>query len=98
MIKSIWFAEGSRFILSYDGKKFLVTGKSPIAESIRKILKNKDSLFVKLLNEAKSDFDPVYYWYESSMNFADEAPPRPFSKELLELFTEKLSMLKNEED
>jgi len=98
MIKSIWLAEGSKFILSCDGTKFLVTGESPIAESIRNILKNTDSLFVKLLNEAKSDFDPVYYWYESSMNFADETPPRPFSKELLELFIEELSTLKNEED
>jgi hypothetical protein len=98
MIKSIWLAEGSKFILSCDGTKFLVTGESPIAESIRKVSKSKDSLFLKLFSEAKSDFDPVRYWYESSMNFADEAPPRPFSKELLELLTEELSILNKEED
>ena len=65
-------------------------GDSQIAKSIRRMSKDKDSLFLKLFNEAKSDFDPVRYWYESSMNFADEAPPRRFSKKLFDLFTEEL--------
>lgn len=98
MINSIWIAESSKFILAYDGKVFSVIGDSPIAESIRKISKDKNSLFLKLFNDAESDFDPVQYWYDSSMNFADETPPRPFSKEILELFTEQLSMLKNEDN
>jgi hypothetical protein len=90
MIKSIWFAREHRFVLSFDGKEFLVIGDSQIAQSIRRMSKDKDSLFLELFNEAKSDFDPVRYWYESSMNFADEVPPRPFSKELFDLFTEEL--------
>ena len=98
MIKSIWLAENSKFILSYDGKEFLATGDSPICESIREISKDKDSLFYELFDEARNNFDPVQYWYESSMNFADEAPPQPFSTELFDLYREQLSMLKNQED
>jgi hypothetical protein len=90
MIKSIWLARDYGFVLSYDGKEFLVIGDSQIAESIRRMSKDKDSLFSELFSGSNNDFDPVRYWYESSINFADEAPPRRFSKKLFDLFVEEL--------
>jgi heat shock protein HspQ len=96
MIKSICLLTGHKCLLSYDGKKFEAIGSSPVAEGITNNSKNKDGLFYKLMKEAEDDFEPVEYWYSSSMNFADEDPPKPYSDELFELLKEELSMLEKE--
>ncbi len=51
------------------------------------------SFLKKAKENLKDDFDPVYYWYSSSMNFADEPPPKRYSKKLLESLTEELAIL-----
>lgn len=96
MIKSICFLRSHECLLSYDGKKFQVLGDSPVAQGIKNNIENEDGLFYDLIKKAKDDFDPVDYWYGSSMNFADEDPPQPYSNELFELFKEELSMLEKE--
>lgn len=96
MMKSICLLTSHKCLLSYDGKKFQVLGDSPVAQGIKNNAENEDGLFYKMMEEAKDDFDPVDYWYGSSMNFADEDPPKPYSDELFELFKEELVMLEKE--
>jgi len=96
MIKSICLLTDPGCLLYYDGKKFEALGSSPIVGAITNNSKNEDGFFYKLMQEAKDDFDPVEYWYGSSMNFADEDPPQPYSDELLELLKEELAMLEKE--
>lgn len=96
MIKSICLLTSHKCLLSYDGKKFQVLGDSPVAQGIKYHAEDKEGLFYKIIEEAEDGFDPVNYWYTSSMNFADENPPQPYSNELFELLKEELLMLEKE--
>ncbi len=95
MIQSVCLLEADRCLLAYDGKKFTVIGDSSIAEDIRRLSgAGAESLFSSLMKEAADDFDPVRYWYESSMNFADEDPPVPYDENLFQMFKDRLELLK----
>lgn len=93
MIKSICFLTDPGVLLSCNGEKFEVLGSSSMAQSIRDSMENEEGAFYQFMRKPKEDFDPVNYWFTSSMNFADEAPPKPYSKELLELMKEELFLL-----
>ena len=86
MINSIWLNKSDKFLLVCDGKEFFVYGDSPIANSIREHTEQGTGAFASFLKKAKEDpkddFDPVDYWYTSSINFADEYPPQPYSNEV----------------
>ena len=96
MIKSICLLTDPKVLLSCNGKKFQALGSSSIAQSIRDSMENEEGAFYQFMKKPKEDFDPVYYWYTSSMNFADETPPKPYSEELFELLKEELSMLEKD--
>ena len=96
MKKSIWLNKTDKFLLACDGKKFYVYGDSSIAKSIRKHAKRSrgESPFADMLSDADDDSDPVEYWYTSSMNFADEPPPKPYSDEALKIARKELAELR----
>lgn len=91
MISSICFIDDAKMILSCDGNDFSVIGKSEIANSIRRMSKDDESVFTMLKKRLGKSFDPVRYWYESSMNFADSTPPVEYSAENLRLANKYLS-------
>jgi hypothetical protein len=96
MIKSICFLRSHKCLLSYNGKNFEVLGNSVVSDGIRDNAKKVGGLFYSQMKKSPKDFDPVEYWYTSSMNFADEQPPKPYSDELFELLKEELSILEKE--
>ena len=57
------------FIISCDGKTVEVIGTSKIADDIRKIIANPDSIYSKMKKEKGDSFDPVDEIARTSMNF-----------------------------
>jgi len=95
MIQSMCLLEDAKCLLAYDGKTFVVLGDSPISSSIRALSDgSRQSLFLELMEGAADDFDPVRYWYESSMNFAMEDPPVPYDEHLFREYKKRLESLR----
>ena len=100
MISSLWLNKTDKFLLACDGKEFFVYGDSPIANSIRGHTERGTGAFASFLKKAKEDpkddFDPVEYWYTSSMNFAFEEPPSAFSEKALKSALKWLAELEHQ--
>jgi hypothetical protein len=100
VISSIWLVETYKFLLVCDGKDFFVYGDSLMANSIRGHMERGTGAFASFLKKAKEDqkddFDPVQYWYISSMNFADEEPPSAFSEKALKNALKRLAELEHQ--
>ena len=97
MIRSICLLEDARCLLAYDGKKMIVLGDSPVAQSIRDYVESDDpqvTPFVTLMKEAADDFDPVMYWFSSASYFAFEDAPVAYSDSLFDTLKAKLDTLK----
>lgn len=71
MKKSIYVNEINKFIIACDGEKVEIIGSSPLANQIRDIASNPNSLYSSALKSSGSDFDPIEFWVQSSQNFAD---------------------------
>ena len=69
MKKQIAVIENYQLILSCDGDSLEVIGKSKIADDLRAIVADKNSMYNSMKDEAGEKFDPVQYLATSSMNF-----------------------------
>ena len=94
MIASICHVESAKMILVCDGDIFSVIGDSETAKSIKSIVEDSESLFNLIKKTQNDSFDPVSYWYESSINFSESAPPVEYSEETLADFKNQLAKAK----
>lgn len=86
MKKLIGVIPNFNFAIFCDGENVEVIGSNDVANSIRELINDPQSMYSEFVKKGTMD-DPVEYWGSSAQNF--EYEPLPYSQENVDMMKAK---------